>query len=145
MRANISSVVRDMRAEHAANRLSWDVVDVKRSIRPYPKTKQYKRPLGEWGDDTWTLGGGCLYAEDGEEKSGDAEGEQDSEHELNEEEEDAADLTALGAISGIGHTEVACSSGYCHVDDVNSWGEPILIGCGFTLTYGHSSCTYRTS
>ena len=76
------------------------------------------------GDDAWIPEGEFAYAEDGEEKGDDAEGEQESEHEFNEEEEEAAGWAAHGSRCGIDDPGIACSSGYYHADDVSSCGEP---------------------
>ena len=71
----------------------------------------------------------CVYADEGEGKSDESEDEEGSEKELNEEEEEAADLTGLVAIGGHGDTKDVRSSGYDDVEDVHSCGELPSIGC----------------
>ena len=73
-------------------------------------------------DDTWLPEGERSYDDEGEGKSDDPAGEQDSEEEPHEEEEEAADLAALVAIGGHGDTEGVRSSGYKDVEDVRSCG-----------------------
>ena len=131
MRAKINSAVKEIREEHSAGRIGWNVEDIKRIIKPYPADKKVDAILRKMEDDTWIPEGECVYAEEGEGKSDDSEDEEGSEKELNEEEEEAADLAALFAISGSGDTEDVRSSGYDDVEvvDVNSYGQAPSIGC----------------
>ena len=52
MRAKISSAVAEIREEHSAKRLSWNVEDIKRIIKPYPINKKADAVLRNMEDDT---------------------------------------------------------------------------------------------
>ena len=65
MRAKINSAVATVREEHNAKRLSWNVEDIKRIIRPYPINRQGDAVLRNIEDDTWIPEGECVYAERG--------------------------------------------------------------------------------
>ena len=45
MRAKIKSAVKEIREEHSAKRLMWNVEDVQRIIRPYPINQQIDAAL----------------------------------------------------------------------------------------------------
>ena len=128
MRSKINSAVAEIREEHNARRLSWNVEDIQRIIPSYPKHQKADAALRKMEDDTWILEGECVYEDEGEGKSDDPEDEVGSEEEPNEEEE-AADLAALAAIGGHGDTEDVRSSGYDGVEDVPSCGELPSIDC----------------
>ena len=66
MRATINSAVKEIREEHSAGRIGWNVEDIKRIIKPYPTNKQVDAILRNMEDDTWILEGECVYAEEGE-------------------------------------------------------------------------------
>ena len=118
MRSKINSAVAEIREEHNARRLSWNVEDIQRIILPYPKHEKVDAVLEKMEDDTWIPEGECVYEDEGEGKSDDSEDEVGSEKEPNEEEEEAADLAALVAIGGHGDTE-----------DVRRCGELPTNGC----------------
>ena len=122
MRAKINSAVAEIREEHNAKRLSWNVEDIQRIIMPYPKHQKVDAVLRKMEDDTWIPEGECVYEDEGEGKSDDSEDDVGSEEEPNEEEEEAADLAALAAIGGHGDTEDVRSSGYDGVEDAPSCG-----------------------
>ena len=84
MRAKINSAVAEIREEHKSKRLKWNVEDVQRIIRPYPKHKEVDAVLAKMEDDTWIPEGECAYGEEGEGKSDDDEDEDNSEEELND-------------------------------------------------------------
>ena len=107
-----------MEEEFAANRLGWNVEDLKRIIMPYPKSKQVDAILANIQDDTWIPEGECAYEQEGEEASDDAEDEESADEE-NEEDEEAADLAALVEISG----HDVRSSEHGDVEDFRSGGE----------------------
>ena len=46
MRTKINSAVADAREEHNAKRLSWNMRDIQRLIRPYPINRKSMRPFG---------------------------------------------------------------------------------------------------
>ena len=129
MRSKINSAVAEIREEHNARRLSWNVEDIQRIILPYPKHEKVDAVLEKMEDDTWIPEGERVYEDEGEGKSDDSEDEVGSEKEPNEEEEEAADLAALAAIGGHGDTEDVRSSGYDGVEDVPSCGELPSIDC----------------
>ena len=129
MRAKIISAVADIREEHNAKRLSWNVEDIQRIIMPYPKHQKVDAVLRKMEDDTWIPEGERVYEDEGEGKSDDSEDEVGSEKEPNEEEEEAADLATLVALGGHGDTEGVGSSGYDDVENVHSCGELPAIGC----------------
>ena len=118
MRAKINSAVAEVQEEIAAKRLGWNVEDVKRIIRPYPKNEQVDAVLAKIENDTWIPEGECAYEQEGEEASDDAEDEESDEKE-NEAEEEAADLAALVEVSGYD----VRSSEHGDVEDVRSGGE----------------------
>ena len=119
MRAKIKSAVKEIREEHSAKRLMWNVEDVQRIIKPYPIHKKVDAVLRKMEDDTWLPEGECAYEDEGEGKSDDSENDEGSEEELDEEKEEAADLAALAAV---GDTEDVRSSGYDDVEDIRSCG-----------------------
>ena len=49
MRAKINSAAAELREEHKAKRLRWNVEDNKRIIRPYPKHKEADAVLANNG------------------------------------------------------------------------------------------------
>ena len=51
MRAKINSAVATVREEHNAKRLSWNMEDIQRIIRPYPKNKTVEATLRKMEDD----------------------------------------------------------------------------------------------
>ena len=59
MRAKICSAVAEVREEVAANRLGWNVEDVKRLMKPYPKRSGVDETLERLGGDTSILEGEC--------------------------------------------------------------------------------------
>ena len=71
MRAKINSAVAEVAEEVAADRLHWNVADVKRLILPYPKKAEVDAILARQADDTWLAEGEAPYEEDGAESSGD--------------------------------------------------------------------------
>ena len=81
MRAKINSAFKEIREEHSAKRLSWNVEDIKRIIKPYPINKKVDAVLRKMEDGTWIPEGECVYAEEGEGKSDDPEDEESSEKE----------------------------------------------------------------
>ena len=64
MRAKINSAVAEVKAEVAAGRLGWNVQDVQRLIRPYPKHRHVDEILERQGDDTWCPEGERPYEDD---------------------------------------------------------------------------------
>ena len=129
MRSKINSAVAEIREEHNAKRLSWNVEDLQRIIRPYPTNTKVDAVLRKMEDDTWLPEGESPYEAEGEGKSDESEDEEGSEEEVNEEEEEAAEFAALVAIGGTGDTEDVRSSGYDDVEDVRNCGELPRIGC----------------
>ena len=126
MRANINFAVNEVREEHRAKRLNWNMYDIKRIIKSYPPQPRVDAVLRNIEDDTRLLEGERPYEDEGEGKSDDSENEEGYEEELGEEKEEAADLAALAAV---GDTEDVRSSGYDDVEDIRSCGEPPIIGC----------------
>ena len=59
MRAKINSSAAEVEEEVAAKRLGWNVEDVKRIIKPYPKNEQVDAFLAKIEDDTWIPEGEC--------------------------------------------------------------------------------------
>ena len=126
MRANINFAVKEVREEHSARRLNWNMEDIQRIIAPYPPQPNDDAALRYMEDGTWILEGESAYEDEGEGNSDESENEEGSEEELDEEKEEAADLAALAAV---GDTEDIRSSGYHDVKDVRSCGELPIIGC----------------
>ena len=126
MRAKLNFAVQEVREEHSARRLNWNMEDIKRIIKPYPSQPRVDAVLRNMEDGTWLPEGERPYEDEGEGKSDDSENEEGSEEELDEEKEEAADLAALAAV---GDTEDVRSSGYDDVEDVRSCGELPIIGC----------------
>ena len=64
MRAKIDPAVAEVKEEVKAGRLGWNVKDVQRVIRPYPKRGRVDAILERQGDDTWCPEGERPYAGD---------------------------------------------------------------------------------
>ena len=126
MRAKTNLAVKEVREEHSARRLNWNMEDIQRIITPYPPQPNDDAVLRHMEDDTWILEGESAYEDEGEGNSDDSENEEGYEEELDEEKEEAADLAALAAV---GDTEDVRSSGYDDVEDVGNCGELPRIGC----------------
>ena len=66
MRTKINAAVADVREEHNAKRLSWNMDYIQRLIRPYPINNQVDAALRKMEDDTWRLECERSYADEGE-------------------------------------------------------------------------------
>ena len=91
MRTKINAAVADVYEEVREGRLSWNVHDAKRLIKPYRKHKHIDAILEKMSDDTWVPEGEAVFVDDDAKSSS---GSSDDEGE-DIEAADAADVIAV--------------------------------------------------